>query len=268
MAPGILPPTLEATAGALSESSTGTIGRFVPLASLLRKIRTNCPWISGSADFMATRWSWRTGITFSDRRVLPVSTSIATGRSSATSTMPWRCSKRTRRRTPRLVRPLIMARRTRMRRIYAGSENRRRRRGLVCLRNSTSRKIWACSLAPCTPTERRKSFLTPQRTARLHSDSWQRGSSWNRPADVAGTGVNLGWISEEHAQYLRKGGIDGFIGDGFIHAGIEVAYDLFYSVNFAKGLWFTGDYQHIANPAFNTDRGPLNVFAIRIHGEF
>jgi len=95
-----------------------------------------------------------------------------------------------------------------------------------------------------------------------------RGSSWSRPGDVAGVGVNLGWISQPHAQYLRLGGIDAFIGDGFIHRGTESALDLFYSVNFVKGLWFTGDYQHIANPAFNTDRGPLNVFAVRIHGEF
>jgi high affinity Mn2+ porin len=110
------------------------------------------------------------------------------------------------------------------------------------------------------------SYTSADRTASL--GFLAKGSLWNRPADVAGTAVNLGWVSEQHAQYLRLGGIDGFIGDGFIHAGIEVAYDLFYSVNFKKGLWFTGDFQHIANPAFNTDRGPLNVYSIRVHGEF
>jgi high affinity Mn2+ porin len=28
------------------------------------------------------------------------------------------------------------------------------------------------------------------------------------------------------------------------------------------------DYQFIANPAYNTDRGPVNVFAARFHARF
>jgi carbohydrate-selective porin OprB len=95
-----------------------------------------------------------------------------------------------------------------------------------------------------------------------------KGSLWSRGADVAGIGTNLGWISRAHADYLRLGGIDGFIGDGFISPGVETALDMFYSVNFRAGLWFTGDYQHVLNPAFNKDRGPVNIFTLRIHGEF
>jgi high affinity Mn2+ porin len=30
----------------------------------------------------------------------------------------------------------------------------------------------------------------------------------------------------------------------------------------------TLDYQHITNPGYNRDRGPANVFAVRIHGQF
>ena len=26
------------------------------------------------------------------------------------------------------------------------------------------------------------------------------------------------------------------------------------------GLWLTGDYQHVVNPGFNEDRGPVNIF--------
>jgi hypothetical protein len=96
-----------------------------------------------------------------------------------------------------------------------------------------------------------------------------KGSLWSRPKDVAGFGVNFGWISAPHANYLRLGGIDGFIGDGFIHRGTESSFDAFYSVYIPRSsLWVTGDYQRITNPAFNTDRGPLNVFSVRIHGEF
>ena len=95
-----------------------------------------------------------------------------------------------------------------------------------------------------------------------------KGSLWSRAGDVAGIGVNLGWISGAHAAYLRLGGIDGFIGDGFIRQATERALDVFYSVNVRKAFWLTADYQHIANPGFNADRGPVNVFSLRIHGEF
>jgi hypothetical protein len=93
------------------------------------------------------------------------------------------------------------------------------------------------------------------------------GAGWHRPSDVSGIGYNAGWISKAHADYLKMGGVDGFIGDGAITPAAEKSLDMFYSVNFRKGLWFTGDYQHITNPGFNSARGPVNVFTVRIHGE-
>ena len=96
-----------------------------------------------------------------------------------------------------------------------------------------------------------------------------KGSLWSRPKDLTGVGVNLGWISKSHAEYLRLGGVDGFIGDGTIRPGMETGLDVFYSVYIRKLLvWLTGDYQRVVNPAFNADRGPVNIFGLRIHGEF
>jgi hypothetical protein len=95
-----------------------------------------------------------------------------------------------------------------------------------------------------------------------------KGSSWSRPRDVAGFGVGLGWISKVHAEYLALGGVDGFIGDGAIKAGMESSLDLFYSMSIRKSFWLTGDFQHIVNPGFNADRGAVNLFSVRIHGEF
>jgi high affinity Mn2+ porin len=95
-----------------------------------------------------------------------------------------------------------------------------------------------------------------------------KGTQWGRPNDITGIGVNFGWISSVHAQYLSMGGIDGFVGDGAIRPATETALDMFYSVNAQKWLWLTGDYQHILNPGFNADRGPVNVFTVRVHGEF
>jgi len=95
-----------------------------------------------------------------------------------------------------------------------------------------------------------------------------KGALWSRPRDVAGVGMNFGWISKEHALYLKMGGVDGFVGDGTITPGAETSLDAFYSVALQKWLWFTGDFQRIVNPGFNQDRGPVDVFSIRIHGEF
>ena len=95
-----------------------------------------------------------------------------------------------------------------------------------------------------------------------------KGSAWSRSKDVVGVGGNLGWISDIHARYLGMGGVDGFVGDGAIKAGPEKSVDLFYSANFLKIYWLSGDYQHIANPGFNAARGPVNVFTVRVHGEF
>ena len=95
-----------------------------------------------------------------------------------------------------------------------------------------------------------------------------KGTAWSRPKDLVGVGTNLGWISDIHAKYLGMGGIDGFVGDGAITAAVERSVDLFYSANFQKIYWLSGDYQHIANPGFNAARGPVNVFTVRIHGEF
>ena len=95
-----------------------------------------------------------------------------------------------------------------------------------------------------------------------------KGVAWGRPLDVTGIGVGLGWISQAHADYLRLGGIDGFIGDGSIRKATESVLEAFYSVNVAKAFWLSVDYQHITNPAFNADRGPVDVFGARFHAEF
>ena len=95
-----------------------------------------------------------------------------------------------------------------------------------------------------------------------------KGSGWSRPRDVTGFAVNLGWISKPHAEYLRKGGIDGFIGDGAIKPAVEAGLDAFYSVSLRKSFWLSGDFQHVAHPAFNADRGPVNIFSVKVHGEF
>jgi high affinity Mn2+ porin len=95
-----------------------------------------------------------------------------------------------------------------------------------------------------------------------------KGSLWKRPKDSAGVGFGTGWISKSHADYLGMGGIDGFIGDGKINAAPESVFEIFYSLNLTSSSWFSGDYQRITNPAYNADRGPVDIFGMRFHAEF
>jgi hypothetical protein len=95
-----------------------------------------------------------------------------------------------------------------------------------------------------------------------------KGASWQRGRDLAGVGYAVNWISDIHAKYLNMGGVDGFIGDGHISKAAESVVEVFYSLNVFDPLWVSADYQHLINPAFNADRGPVEIFGGRVHAEF
>jgi high affinity Mn2+ porin len=108
-------------------------------------------------------------------------------------------------------------------------------------------------------------------TSSDRSISWgalAKGAPWRRPFDLAGIGAGINWISQAHANYLRMGGIDGFIGDGKLALAPESVFEIFYSFNLVSATWLSLDWQHIWNPAFNADRGPVDVLGARFHAEF
>lgn len=95
-----------------------------------------------------------------------------------------------------------------------------------------------------------------------------KGGRWGRPRDTFGIGYGQGWLSSAHVSYLGMGGIDGFIGDGAITYKPEQVVNLFYSYNLFSSTWLTADYQHIENPGYNADRGPVDIYGARVHVEF
>jgi len=74
--------------------------------------------------------------------------------------------------------------------------------------------------------------------------------------------------SRDRRNYLEAGGISYFIGDGALNYGQERIVELYYSVAVTKELSATFGYQHVHNPAYNADRGPVDVLAFRLHTEF
>ena len=95
-----------------------------------------------------------------------------------------------------------------------------------------------------------------------------KGTRWHRPDDLAGFGFAANWISAIHARYLSMGGVDGFVGDGHLRPGAETVFEVFYGLNLTDSVWISLDYQHLTNPGFNQDRGPVDIFGGRLHAEF
>ncbi|HYX21420.1 MAG TPA: carbohydrate porin, partial [Thermoanaerobaculia bacterium] len=55
---------------------------------------------------------------------------------------------------------------------------------------------------------------------------------------------------------------------GRLNYGHEAIAEVFYQAALVEHLWFAGNYQLIVNPAYNRDRGPVNVLGARLHVEF
>ncbi len=94
-----------------------------------------------------------------------------------------------------------------------------------------------------------------------------RGNDWGRAGDTVGLSLMRNTISAERRRFLEAGGISFFIGDGRLNYRPEDIFEGYYSMNLNKGVSLTADYQRIQNPAYNADRGPIDVYAIRLHLE-
>jgi high affinity Mn2+ porin len=95
-----------------------------------------------------------------------------------------------------------------------------------------------------------------------------KGRSWGRADDTVGFAFARNGLSGVHRRYLEDGGVGFFIGDGRLNYRPEMIYETFYNVKLAKAAWLSFDWQYIRNPAYNADRGPVNVGSVRLHTEF
>ncbi len=94
------------------------------------------------------------------------------------------------------------------------------------------------------------------------------GKHWGRANDTIGCAAVVNGISRAHNRYLDGGGIGVLVGDGRLpHPGAEAIGEAYYSWRSSKWLDGSLDYQLVGNPGYNRDRGPANVFAIRLHAQ-
>jgi high affinity Mn2+ porin len=95
-----------------------------------------------------------------------------------------------------------------------------------------------------------------------------QGSSWRRPDDMVGLAAINNGISAARERYLNAGGLGILIGDGKLpHAGPEQIIETYYSAAVWKFVHLSLDYQWIDHPAYNRDRGPVSVVAVRLHAQ-
>jgi len=93
------------------------------------------------------------------------------------------------------------------------------------------------------------------------------GRKWKRPFDTVATELTAAGLSAVHAQYLALGGHDFLIGDGALSYAPETIWETYYNARIVPGFETTFDLQHVNNPAYNQNRGPVWISSIRLHLE-
>ena len=112
---------------------------------------------------------------------------------------------------------------------------------------------------------RRESFAYTEVNQALTFGAAATGKRWRRGLDHAGVAVSFNAISGDHREYLALGGKGFLLGDGELNYGKEKIFETFYTVHVWRGIFGAFDLQHINNPGYNRDRGPVLVPALRLH---
>jgi hypothetical protein len=95
-----------------------------------------------------------------------------------------------------------------------------------------------------------------------------RGRWWRRRNDRVGIARVSNGISADHQQYLQLGGKGFLLGDGGLTYGRETILESYYTAHVIRGVFLSFDLQHVVNPGYNRDRGPVLVPGARVHVEF
>jgi high affinity Mn2+ porin len=96
-----------------------------------------------------------------------------------------------------------------------------------------------------------------------------KGRRWSRPDDTVALALVANGISSVHEAFLNAGGLGILVGDGKLpHPGTEAILEAYYDLPLVKAAHVTFDYQFVDNPAYNEDRGPVSIFAVRLHAQF
>jgi high affinity Mn2+ porin len=95
-----------------------------------------------------------------------------------------------------------------------------------------------------------------------------KGAHWARAEDTVGLAGIVNDISAAREQFLNAGGLGILVGDGQLpHPGPEQILETYYKAALFAHADLTFDYQWVDHPGYNRDRGPVSIFAVRIHAQ-
>ena len=95
-----------------------------------------------------------------------------------------------------------------------------------------------------------------------------KGAGWKRPGDTLAGALVLNDLSGPHRRFLAAGGSGIIIGDGALRAAAEQVLEIYYDCRLTSWLHGTLDYQFVNHPAYNRDRGPVSLVALRLRANF
>ncbi|MDR3722215.1 MAG: carbohydrate porin [Candidatus Acidoferrales bacterium] len=115
---------------------------------------------------------------------------------------------------------------------------------------------------------RNESFAYTEVDRTLELGGFTKGTLWHRRNDRAGVAFVANGIVAAHQQYLALGGLGFLLGDGGLTYGPEKIFEGFYTAHVWRGVFASFDIQHLNNPGYNQNRGPVTVPALRLHVDF
>ena len=137
---------------------------------------------------------------------------------------------------------------------------------------STSSRI-SCPTSPPSPASdgitARPNPSPTRKSIKPSPKDWERtapGGIASRIAPALPSSRNA--IKKDHQTYLADGGLGFLLGDGNLNYGRENILETYYTVHVWRGIYLAPGLQHIVNPGYNRDRGPVLVPSFRAHIEF
>ena len=109
-------------------------------------------------------------------------------------------------------------------------------------------------------------YTEADRTGALGLDL--KGTAWKRKLDKVGATFVMNGLSGDHREYLALGGLGFVLGDGRLNYAREQIFESYYTAHLWRGIFGAIDVQHITNPGYNRDRGPVLAPAIRLHVDY
>lgn len=97
------------------------------------------------------------------------------------------------------------------------------------------------------------------------------GQRWSRADDRAGIAAARLGLSSDHRAYLAAGSSGFLLGDGRLGYGGERVIEAYYRLQLAVAsmrVQLSPDFQYVRNPGYNSDRGPVRFWALRLHLEY